>query len=117
MNNKSNLKYIWLAFGIFSMISIILMWFGDDSQNLRYAIYVSNALMLVLSVPCSLFAIPVVVLANYYLGINPLSAEGVYLSTIFLFVLGMMQWFWVARLWSPDKYVFQKINLLDAGTD
>ncbi len=117
MNLKSNLKYIWLAFGVLSLVLMIFMWFGYDSQNLQNTIYVLNALMLILSLPCSIFAVPVIVLANKYLGINPFSAEGINLSTIFLFVLGLMQWFWIARLWSPNKYVFQKIDLLDAKVD
>ncbi len=117
MNIKSNLKYIWLAFGVLSVILMVFMWFGYDSQNLQNTIHVFNALMLIFSLPCSIFAVPVVLLANHYLGINPLSAEGINLSTIFLFVLGLMQWFWIARLWSPDKYVFQKIDLLDAKVD
>ncbi len=114
MNVKFNLKYIWLAFGGFSMILMMFMWFGYDSQNMQNAMHFLDVLMLVLSLPCSLFIVPVIFLANNYLGITPFSNEGINLATIFLFVLGMMQWFWIARLWSPDKYVFQKIDLLDA---
>ncbi len=114
MNVKFNLKYIWLGFGVLSMILITLFWFGYDSQNMQNTMHVLNVLMLILSVPCSLFAVPVIFLANHFLGIAPFSAEGINLATIFLFVLGMMQWFWIARLWSPDKYSFQKIDLLDA---
>lgn len=116
MSLTSNLKYIWLAVTSFSVVSMIFMWFGYDSQNLQNTVHVLNALMLILSLPCSLFAVPVVFLANHYLDINPFSTEGINLATIFLFVLGMMQWFWIARLWSPDKYSFQKIDLLDAKT-
>lgn len=117
MNVKFNLKFIWLTIGVFSMILMTFMWFGYDSPNLQNAMHVLNALMLVLSLPCSLFAVPVVFLANHYLGINPFSNEGVNLATIFLFVLGMMQWFWIARLWSADKYAFQKIDLLYSKTN
>ena len=117
MNIKSNLKYIWLTVGVFSMSSMILLWFGHDSQNLQNTIHVLDALMLILSLPCSLFAVPVVVLANLYLEINPFSIEGINVSTIFLFVLGLMQWFWIARFWSPTEAPFQNLNLLDAKTD
>lgn len=117
MNIKSNLKYIWLAVGIFAMVMMGFLWFGYDSKNLQNAILVLDALMLILSLPCSLFAIPVVVLANHYLDINPVSTEGIYLNTIFLFVIGLMQWFWIARFWYPTESVFQKLDLLDAKTD
>jgi len=117
MNIKSNLKYIWLAFGVSSMTLMTFLWFGYDSQNLQNTILVLNASMLILSLPCSLFVVPVIALANHYLGINPISTEGIYLSTIFLFVVGLMQWFWIARFWSPAESPFQTLDLLDANVD
>lgn len=117
MNIISNLKYIWLGIAAVSMILTTFLWFGYDSQNLQNAIYVLNGLMLVLSLPCSLFAVLVVVLANHYLGINPFSTEGIYLASIFLFVVGLMQWFWIARFWSPTESTFQNLNLLDAKVE
>ena len=117
MNIKSNLKRIWLTISVFSMILMIFLWFGYGSQNLQNAIHVLNGLMLILSLPCSLFAVPVIVLANHYLEINPFSIEGIYLGTIFLFVLGLMQWFWIVPFWSPTKASFQNLDLIDAKVD
>ena len=112
MNIKSNLKYIWLAIGVFAMSLMIFLWFGYDSQNLQNTILVLNGLMLILSLPCSLFAVPVIVLANHYLEMNPVSTEGIYLNTVFLFILGFMQWFWVIRVWSPTEPQLQMLDLL-----
>ncbi len=117
MNIKSNLKHIWLAIAVFSVILTIFLWFGYDSQNLQNMILVLNSLMLILSLPCSLFVIPVVVLANHYLEINPVSIEGIYLNTIFLFVIGLMQWFWIVRFWFPTQSQFQMLDLLDGEVD
>ncbi len=117
MNIKSNLKYIWLGSAVFSMILTIFLWFGYESQNLQNTIYVLNAFVLVLSLPCSIFAVLVAALANRYLGIEPFSTEGIYLGTIFLSVVGLMQWFWLARFWSPSESMFQNLNLLDAKID
>ena len=117
MNIKSNLKYVWLGIAAVSMILTTFLWFGYDSQNLQNTIYILNAFVLILSLPCSLFAVLVVALANHYLGINPFSTEGIYLASIFLFVVGLMQWFWIARFWSPTESVFQNLNLLDAKVD
>jgi len=117
MSIKSNLKYIWLAFAVSSIVSTTFLWFGYDSPNLQNTIYVLNAIVLILSLPCSLFAVFVIALANHYLGINPFSTEGIYLGTIFLSVVGFMQWFWIARFWSPSESMFQNLNLLDAKVD
>ena len=111
MNIKFNLKYIWLTTGVISLILLAFDWFGFGSQNLQNVILALNFTAFVLSLPCSLFVIPVVVAANYYLSLNPSSGDGIYLNTIFLFVVGLMQWFWIARFWSPTEPVFQMIDL------
>lgn len=117
MNIKSNLKYFWLGSAVFSMVLTGFLWFGYESENLKNTIYVLNAFSLVLSLPCSLFAILVVALANHYLGIETFSVEGIYLTTIFSTVVGLMQWFWIARFWSPAEAVYQNLNLIDAKVD
>ncbi len=117
MNIKSNLKRIWLAIGVLAMILMVFLWFGYDSQNLQNTILVLNGLMLILSLPCSLFVIPVFVLANHYLAINPVSTEGIYLNTFFLFIVGFMQWLWIVRIWSPTESQFQMLDFLDGEVD
>ena len=117
MSIKSNLKYIWMMFGAVSLILLAFDWFGYDSQILQYVILVLNALMFILSVPCSLFFIPVAAAANHYLEIPLTFGDGIYLNTIFLFTLGFMQWFWIARFWYPTEVPFQKFDLLDGKTN
>lgn len=112
MNLKSNLKYIWLSIGVLAVGSMIFYWFGFESNALKNSILALNALMFVLSVPCSLFFVPVAAAADYYLEIEIFSAASVYLNTVFLFVLGFMQWFWLARFWYPAETAFQKFDLL-----
>lgn len=115
MNIKSNLKYIWLAIAVFSLIAVIFLWFGYESERLEKAVLGVNGLMFVLSMPLSLFFVPVAAAAHYYLEINPLSTGGIYLNTFFLFVLGFMQWFWIARFWSRTDSPFQRLDLIDRG--
>lgn len=114
MNIKSNLKYLWLAFGSLAVILTFFVWLGYESDGLENTILALDALMFILSVPCSLFFIPVAAAANYYLEIDTFSVAGIYLNTIFLVVIGLLQWFWLARFWYPTESVFQKLDLLDA---
>ena len=108
---KTILKRVWLAAAICSLILAAFLWFGNESPNLIYAILAANALMFVLSVPCSIFAVPVIFCAWYFLEINPVSVEGVYVGTVFLSVLGFVQWFWLVKVWSPTEPVLQKLHL------
>ena len=106
MNIKSNLKYLWLAFAVFALGLTIFSWFGFESENSQKIILALNALMFILSVPCSLFFVPVALAANYYLDINALSSGGIYLNTFILSALGFAQWFWIARFWYPKENIF-----------
>lgn len=113
MNVKSKLKYIWLAIAALSLVLTTLIWFGFESNELQTSTLALNALMFLLSLPCSLFFVPVAAAAYYYLEIEIFSNAGVYLSTVFLFVLGALQWFWLARVWSTNGFQFQKLELIE----
>lgn len=115
MNIKSNLKYLWTAFAVIAFVLMLFVWFGYESENLRYTVFALNVLMFVLSVPCSLFFVPVAAAANYYLEIETFSTAGIYLNTVFLSVLGALQWFWIARFWSAKGFQFQKLDLVEDG--
>lgn len=119
-NLKANLRWIWLVTGTLAMILIFLpaSLFGAEWQiYAKYAILALNALMFLLSLPCSLFAALVVMLSAYYLdNMHPFyNRSGMTLSTILLFLVGLMQWFWIARFWSPREPVMQMLNLPDAA--
>ncbi|HEY8561086.1 MAG TPA: hypothetical protein VIL74_11995 [Pyrinomonadaceae bacterium] len=112
MKFKSRLRQIWLAVAVFSLIlPVFLPSEAHSGSALLNVVGVVNIVMFVLSLPCSLFGLPVVFFAWYALSMNPHSVEGAYLNTILFFVLGAVQWFWIARFWSPTEPVLQKINL------
>jgi hypothetical protein len=104
---------LWLVCGVFSLVLMLFVLFGFESNILQNTILALNGLMFILSVPLSLFFVPVAAAANHYLEINALSTDGIYHNTVFLFVLGFMQWFWIARFWYPTESVYQKLDLLD----
>lgn len=117
MNIKTNLKHIWSAVALVSLGLLIYAQFAEESPNLLNALLVLDALMLILALPCSLFAAAVVFFAWYVLEMSPTSAEGINLSTIFLSVLGFVQWFWIARFWYPTETPFQKLDLVSTNSD
>lgn len=118
MKFKLSLKQIWLAVGIFSLILPIFLPSAEGSGNfVLNLIGIVNIVMFILSFPCSFFGLPIVFFAWYVLEINPLSIEGAYLNTILFFVLGLVQWFWIARFWYPTETPFQKLNLLGVNSE
>lgn len=112
MKFNISLKQIWLAVGIFSLILPVFLPSEAGSNNVFLNIVgIVNIVMFILSFPCSLFGLPVVFFAWYVLEMNPNSIEGAYLNTILFFVLGFVQWFWIARFWSPTDPLLQEIKL------
>jgi hypothetical protein len=112
MKFKVSLRQIWLAVGLFSLLlPVFLPSEAGSGHPLLNVVGLVNIVMLVLSFPCSLFGLPVVFFAWYALDMKPHSVEGAYLNTILFFLLGAVQWFWIARFWSPTEPVLQKIDL------
>ncbi len=104
-------KRLWVLCAVLAASLVVFLWFGNQSPNLLYAVLALDGLMFALSVPCSVFFVAVFFSAWRVLGINPVSAEGAYLDTVFLCVLGFVQWFWLVRVWSPTEPPLQNLNL------
>ncbi len=113
MKDKFNLKQIWSAVGVISLVLLAFHWFGFDSRQLETSILALNALAFLLSLPCSLFFVPVLIASNHYLEMSPFSGDGLYLNTIFLFVIGAMQWFWIAKFWFPKEPQMQSLKFTE----
>ncbi len=116
MDIKTNLKRIWSIVAVITLGLLVYSWFADESPGLLKTIFALDAVMFVLSLPCSLFASAVVFFAWYVLEMDPLSVEGANLNTLFLAVLGAMQWFWIVRIWYQTDVTFQKLDLLGNQT-
>jgi energy-converting hydrogenase Eha subunit C len=116
-NFKSSVRLIWLIIGVFSLILLFTPRVEGWQDFTKNTILALNAVMFILSLPCSVFAVPVVVAAAYYLDMHPTSSRGMTLSTILLFVIGLMQWFWIARFWSPSEPPLQMLGLLGEKSD
>lgn len=114
MDIKSKLKWIWFFVAASSLILLAFHWFGFDSKNLEYTILSLSSVAFILSLPCSLFVVPVMVASKYYMAISPFAGDGIYLGTILISIVGAMQWFWIARFWYPTESSFQNLDLLKA---
>ncbi len=115
MKYKLTFKRIWTVLAVFSLSFLAFRWFAYDSQTLQNAHLVLNAVLFILSLPCSIFAVPVILLSAHYLEMNAASSDGIVLNTFSLLMLGGLQWFWILRFWSPSEPIMQKLDLVDAG--
>lgn len=113
MKKYFDIKKIWLAVAIVSMILLAFRFFGYDSEDLETSLLALNIAAFLLALPSSLFVAVVAVAANYYMVMSPVSDSAIYLNTIFLFIIGFVQWFWIARFWSGSDHRLQGIELYD----
>lgn len=107
------LGQIWLLISIFSLTLPIFMPSSADPQSfLQNVIGTVTVIMFILSFPSSLFGLPILLFAQTILGVNPNSIEGMYLNLFLLFMLGLVQWFWVVPRLARKEPHLQILNLL-----
>lgn len=109
---KLSLSGMWLLVSLFSLLLPIFLPSNAFSSNpATNVIGTATATMFILSFPSSLFGIPLLVVVDYALGVDPNSIQGMYVNLFMLFVLGLVQWFWIVpRVWRRDRDV-QVLNL------
>ena len=109
---KLSLSGMWLLVSLFSLLlPIFLPSATFSSSPAANVIGTATATMFILSFPSSLFGIPLLVVVDYVLGVDPNSIQGMYVNLFILFVLGLVQWFWIVpRVWRNDPDV-QVLNL------
>lgn len=108
---KISLTGMWL---LVSAVCLVLPVFfpsaafsPDPAANV---IGTATATMFILSFPSSLFGIPLLAVVDYVLGVDPNSIQGMYVNLLLLFVLGLVQWFWIVpQVWrrEPDIQVLE----------
>lgn len=109
---KLSLSGMWLLVSLFSLLLPVFLPSNAFSANpTENVIGTATATMFILSFPSSLFGIPFLMIVGYALGVDPNSIQGMYLNVFLLFVLGLVQWFWIVpRVWRRDPDV-QMLNL------
>lgn len=109
---RLSLGGLWLATSLVSLIlPVFLLTSANPQSFLQNVIGTAMVTMFILSFPSSLFGIPLLYISQIVLGVDPNSIGGMYLNLFLLFVLGLVQWFWIfPRLWRSESDI-QTLNL------
>ena len=104
---KISLSGMWLFVSIFTLlIPVFLPSFAWSANPATNVVGTATASMFILTFPSSLFGIPLLFFVGAVLGVNPNSIEGMYLNLFVMFILGLIQWFWIVpRVWRRDPDV------------
>jgi hypothetical protein len=115
---KISLTGMWLLVSAVCLVLPIFLPSAAFSPNpAANAIGTATATMFILSFPSSLFGIPLLIIVDYALGVDPNSIQGMYVNLFLLFVLGLVQWFWIVpRVWrrEPGIQVLQIPSLKES---
>ena len=108
---KFSLSGMWLFVCVFTLlIPVFLPSFAGSANPAPNVVGAATTSMFILTFPSSLFGIPLLVFIGSMLGVNPNTIEGMYLNLFVMFVLGLVQWFWIVpRIWRSDP----KVQVLD----
>lgn len=101
---KLSLSGMWLLVSLFALLFPIFLPSVADSANPgSNVIGTATATMFILSFPSSFFGLVLLVFINASIGIDANSIQGMYVNLFLLFVLGLIQWFWIVpRIWCRD---------------
>jgi hypothetical protein len=104
---KLNLARIWMLVGGISLILPVFLPSSPHPQNfLQNIIGTTTVTMFILSFPSSLLGIPLMFVVQAALGVDANTIGGMYLNLFLMFVLGLVQWFWIVpRLMQRNKAV------------
>jgi hypothetical protein len=109
---KLNLSRIWLLASITTLIlPVFLPSFPNPQNFLQNVIGTATVTMFILSFPGSLFGIPIFFFVRTALGVDSNAIGGMYLNLILLFLLGLVQWFWVVPRLLGGKSDLDVLNL------
>ena len=93
---KWSLGTLWLLASITALfIPIFVPSARGPASILDDVITLASAVIYVLSFPISLVGIPLLYVTQILIGIDPNSIGGKYLNSFLVFLLGLVQWFWI----------------------
>lgn len=114
---KLSLSGMWLLASLTSMILPVFVPSHNSLNPVENTIGAATAAMFILSFPSSLFGLPLLFLVNFGLQIDMGSIGGMYVNLLLLFVLGLVQWFWVVpRMFRTDP-ALQTLHMSDSAPD
>jgi hypothetical protein len=104
---KVNLARTWLLVAVISLILPVFLPSSAHPENfLQNIIGTTTVTLFILSFPSSLFGIPLMFVIQAALGVDANTIGGMYTNLFVMFVLGLMQWFWIVpRLVRTNKDV------------
>ena len=109
---KLSLSGMWLLVSLFALIFPIFVPSFPGATGLANPIGTATVTMFVLSFPSSLFGIPLLFMTDLALGLDPNSIKGMYVNLLILFVLGLVQWFWIVPRVLRSESTGQALDLL-----
>lgn len=109
----SSLKALWLFISILCILApAFIPTPRYPADLLDDPMGTSTLVMFVLSLPMSLFALPIIMMEGMSYRFVPNSILPAYLNLLFLFAVGAVQWFWVVpRLTWKDEPDLQILDL------
>lgn len=105
--NRLLLGNLWLVSSLSALVvPIFVPSYPHGAGLLPSSIELSTATMFVLSFPSSLFGLPFLYATYGVFGIDPYSISGMYTHLSMLFLIGLVQWFWIVpRIWFREPLI------------
>lgn len=112
MKHRKLIQRIWTSVATVALVLTAFHYFSESqSAALLNTILALDLVLFAIAMPTAVFGIAVAVAGYFVLEIDPRAVEGAYLNTVFLSVLGTVQWFWLTRFYFPPEAPFQELHI------
>jgi len=118
MSAKWSLSTLWL---LASMTALFVPIYIPSAQGavpiFQNAIAMSTAVMYALAFPASLLGVPILYVTQALLGIDPNAIGGKYVNLFIVFLLGVIQWFFIVPRLLRTRHEDSRIGELQGATN
>jgi len=109
---KVGFKGTWLLISLLALaLPVFLPSYSNPQTIFQNIIGVASVTMFFISFPMSLLGLPVGFFTSRFLGLDPASIGGMYVSLLALFAMGFIQWFVLVPRLLKGKPLFQILDL------
>jgi hypothetical protein len=114
---KLSVKGVWLIVSTSAVVLPIVLPSMRDASFANSPIAIATLSLFILSFPSSLLALIASSFVSYLLEIDPWSMGAKYMHVVWLFALGVVQWFWIAPKIFQINRLFERLEMRESAAE
>lgn len=114
-NWETKLQRFWVLTSVISLIFPVFLYLAKFDLDFSDAVTAFLIIMFVVSLPFSLFSLPLIALFTYGIELDINTMFGAYFLIVLFNVFGYLQWFWLMPKYFYDEKEYKLPTILDSN--